>query len=218
MAMSCDSWFCLLGLMIADAKLSGDDFKYFKLFQSEPKWARTPAELPVTVRTLNYLKKNQKLGQRSVDSSEPWRWGLTKPRCVYASSPFKPVWLLWWKRQQPYIMSGSVRTCACCLHACVCAFAADAWALRDVLQEASLTPAGVPPLLRLAWHVAGHRMYNTCSVMDCSRIWWIIEHALCLRASPHLPVCHGEGDPRGDTGGLRVHLDVFSVFIRSRLV
>lgn len=34
--------------------------------------------------------------------------------------------------------------------------------------------------------------------MDCSRIWWIIDHALCLHASPLLPVCHGEGDPRGN--------------------
>lgn len=31
---------------------------------------------------------------------------------------------------------------------------------------------------------------------------------------PHLPVCHGEGDPRGDTGGLRVHLKNLQVAAR----
>lgn len=38
-------------------------------------------------------------------------------------------------------------------------------------------------LLRLAWHVAGIMMYNTCSVMDCSQMRWIIDHVLSLCSS-----------------------------------
>lgn len=48
--------------------------------------------------------------------------------------------------------------------------------LYDVLQRGE-------ELLMLAWHVAGHTIYNKCRVMDCSKTWWIIDYALCLCAS-----------------------------------
>lgn len=72
-------------------------------------------------------------------------------------------------------------TCSCLCIPCLAHVTANVLALSDPLQKASLSPAG---LLRRAWHVAGHMMYKTCSEMECSKILWIIDHALCLRACP----------------------------------
>lgn len=103
----------------------------------------------------------------------------------------------WWRDRERW--DSSVFVSALCMTVCVCV-GSPVCSLPHLCQRRCVSfmwcIAGSlfhscrrEWLLRLAWHVAGHMMYNKCSVMDCSKMWWIIDHALCLCASPLL-VCY----------------------------
>ena len=144
-------------------------------------------------------------GSLSVMVREGWRWWRVC-RCLHHAPVFLPVWPLWWNWQQPHIIC--ICQCAVCMCVCVCVLFAcvrvfvSVWSrmcarcLARVSANASSCvmycrkPLWLQELLRLAWHVAGHMMYYKCSVMDCSKRWWIIDHALCLCSSP-FSVCYG---------------------------